>query len=86
MTCLFLRSSLAVKTHNEVTLFYRHFEPSETFGTDSHQVRNTITGKVDACADVFPRCWSTLSLEFGIVRVRTSVWANKRKMCHKHMA
>jgi hypothetical protein len=48
--------NLAVKTHNEVTPFYRHFEPSETFGTDSHQVRNTITGKVDACADVFPRC------------------------------
>ena len=42
---------------NEVTPFYRHFEPSETFGTASHQVRNTITGKVDACADVFPRCW-----------------------------
>ena len=36
---------------------YRHFEPSETFGTASHQVRNTITGKVDACADVFPRCF-----------------------------
>ena len=28
--------------------------------------------------------WSTLSLEFGIVHVRTSVWANKRKMYHKH--
>ena len=23
-------------------------------------------------------------LEFGIVRVRTSIWANKRKMYHKH--
>jgi hypothetical protein len=43
MTCLFLARNLAVKTHNEVTPFYRHFEPSETFGTDSHQVRNTIT-------------------------------------------
>ena len=38
--------NLTVKTHNEVTPFYRHFEPSETFGTDSHQVRNTITGLV----------------------------------------
>ena len=28
--------------------------------------------------------WSTLALEFGIVRVRTSLWANKRKMYHKH--
>ena len=42
----FCARNLAVKTHNEVTPFYRHFEPSETFGTDSHQVRNTITGKV----------------------------------------
>ena len=48
---------MAVKTHKEVTPFYRHFESSETFGIDSHQVRNTITGKVDACADVFPWCW-----------------------------
>jgi hypothetical protein len=28
--------------------------------------------------------WSSLSLEFGIVRVRTSVLANKQKMYHKH--
>jgi hypothetical protein len=47
---------MLIFAHNEVTPFHRHFEPSETFGTDSHQVRNTITGKVDACADVFPRC------------------------------
>jgi hypothetical protein len=52
----FCARNLAVKTHNEVTPFYRHFEPSETFGTASHQVRNTTTGKVEACADVFPRC------------------------------
>ena len=24
---------MALKTHNEVTPFYRHFKPSETFGT-----------------------------------------------------
>ena len=28
--------------------------------------------------------WNTLPLAFGIVRVRTGVWANKRKMYHKH--
>jgi hypothetical protein len=33
-----LEIDLAVKTHNEVTSFYRHFETSETFGTASHQV------------------------------------------------
>ena len=67
MTCYFCARNLAVKTHNEVTPFYRHFEPSETFGTDSHQVRNTITGKVDACADVFSRCsfHQYLVLEFA---------------------
>ena len=68
MTCLFLRSkSGAVKTHNEVTPFYRHFEPSGTFGTASHQIRNTITDRVDACADVFPRC-SRVYVFFQIAR------------------
>jgi hypothetical protein len=56
--------------HNEVTPFYRHFEPSETLGTDSHQVRNTITGKVDACADVFPRCYVKLVKVLKIICVK----------------
>ena len=31
-----------------------------------HQVRNTITGKVDACADVFPRCNLTSRSQIAI--------------------
>ena len=64
---------MAVKTHNEVTPFYRHFEPSETFGTDSHQVRNTITVRLThaqtffrgvarsrylKCKTNFEACWN----------------------------
>jgi hypothetical protein len=70
--CIYSRLFIPVKTHNEVTPFYRHFEHSETFGTASHQVRKLLQVRLTHAQTFFRGVSSTWFQLREIARPKTN--------------